>query len=373
MPCVVLPAVLRVRSAVPQGTACFLLLVACSEAPLAAVECPGDRAGTSRSTLNGGVASASYLGLGAAELSAVVQVAALDPLGTEIATCTGTLVARTFVLSAAHCDPEAGAALEVRRVDAAGHVSLVASVARAERLDELDLLLLEVPAEAFEGVAPFAVASRPPSEAPGDRAQIGGTGYAEGEPVASRLFAVTSVLAVTATSVTVGASGYAGACVGDSGGPLLRRNRDGRPEVFGVLSGGSVTCWAEDDYVRTDVAASWIASVTGAVVHDSPACGELDRVGRCFNEVAVWCVDARLSATACETGETCGWSADEGGFRCVEASEDWCSGVGDLGTCSDGDALTCEGGQLRRNACSACGAPCVISPRSGRATCVEGG
>jgi hypothetical protein len=350
-----------------------LLIAACSGAPPAEISCPGDGAGSTRSALNGGVASASYLGLAAAELEAVVQVAALDAFGAEIGTCTGALVAPAFVLSAAHCDPEAGGTLEVRRVDAGGDVSRVVSVARSLRWEELDLLLLEVPAEAFAGVAPFAVAQHPPSETPGDRAQIGGTGYAESQPVGARLFAVTSVLAVTETRVTVGASGFAGACAGDSGGPLLRRNREGTPEVFGVLSTGSVTCWAEDDYVRTDVAASWIASVTGAVVHASPACGEIDRAGRCFGDLAVWCAGSMLRASPCDDEKRCGWDAVESGFRCVEPAADRCAGVGDLGTCSDGDAVTCESGHVKRNACSLCGAQCVISPRSGRATCVESG
>ena len=50
---------------------------------------------------------------------------------------------------------------------------------------------------------------------------------------------------------------------GDSGGPLLLRNRAGSPEVAGILSGGSASCVDRDEYTRLDNALRWIESVIG--------------------------------------------------------------------------------------------------------------
>jgi secreted trypsin-like serine protease len=51
--------------------------------------------------------------------------------------------------------------------------------------------------------------------------------------------------------------GKTGACVGDSGGPLLGKTMDGRIEVLGLLEAGSASCTGEDFYTRLDRLKSW--------------------------------------------------------------------------------------------------------------------
>jgi hypothetical protein len=321
--------------------------------------------------LNGGVPTPTYVGLAGLELDAVVQVAALDAVHEEILTCTGTLVAPTWVLSAAHCETESRDRFAVRRVDETGAVLDRSDAIRVETHPDLDLMLLEVPPEAFAHVPHIPPATGDLAPLLGQRVQLAGTGYAEGEPASARLFSVATVMAVSDSLITVDAGGYAGACEGDSGGPLLIRGPDGVVEVAGTLSVGSVSCWAEDDYVRSDIASDWIASITGIHGRPTPSCGTLDRVGRCFGNVAVWCDGSALAAEPCQPGHQCGFDGEQAGFRCVSPSLDRCRGFSDVGSCSGGDAVSCADGEVLRNVCSVCGADCVISPRSGRAVCVE--
>jgi hypothetical protein len=345
--------------------------VACTDPPPSEMIC-GDRSslGATREPLNGGGAAASYLGLGPSELGAIVQVLALDENDRVLSACTGTLVTPTRILSALHCEPEGSVVFQVHRVNETGDVLHGVRATALARSNDFDLLVLEVPVGELASVTPIPFADRLPPDLVGQRVQLAGTGYAEGENPASRLFAVASVVSMSDTTITVTAGGYAGACDGDSGGPLLVRGAEGRPEVAGVLSAGSVNCWSEDDYVRTDAAARFLLAAVQAIPTE-PSCGALDYEGRCFGNQAVWCEQPSLVAAECEGATTCGFDPDVSGYRCVEPRLDPCHGIDELGECRGGDAMTCEGGRAVRNACSQCGAECVISPRSGRATCVE--
>jgi hypothetical protein len=343
------------------------LCAGCADA--AEVDCGAGAAGSQ--PLTNGAASPDYLLLAEEERRAIVHLRGQDPTSGNSSTCTGTFIRDSWILSAAHCAPSDTTVFEADQVDAHGVAARSWQVAELVRHAELDLLLLRVEAE-DSSLIPIASSRVASTDLLGQRAQLAGTGRSNDGPVGALRFAVTTIVKVSQNALRVSADGYSGACDGDSGGPLLRRGASGVPELVGVLSRGNVTCFAEDSYVPTSLAADWIEEVAGPTPESTPVCGGVDERGGCFGTVAVHCQDGTLVGAPCTTASSthCGWSAVEGGFRCVAPDDDPCRGVDQLGTCSDGEALSCVEGRLRRNTCAACGATCVVSPRTGATTCV---
>jgi len=75
-------------------------------------------------------------------------------------------------------------------------------------------------------------------------------------------FAASTVSHIDPSFVTVqsaGVDGATGACVGDSGGPLLAGDSGGGYQVAGFLSRGSADCRGSDIYVSG--VAAWLQSV----------------------------------------------------------------------------------------------------------------
>jgi hypothetical protein len=339
----------------------------CSEP--AKVDC-GESASSAQQPLTNAASAPHYLRLATEEIAAVVHVRAVDPISGMSSTCTGTFIRDAWVLTAGHCAGSGASSLEVDQVDAEG--AALHSWAGVELLKhpELDLMLLRVEGE---GAIPFVPIATSQPQAPhllGERVQLAGTGQSNEGPIGVRRFSVTTVVEVTDDALWVSADGYGGACDGDSGGPLLVRGADGSPEIAGVLSSGNVTCFGRDQYVPTSLAAEWLAKLAGPAPEPLLACGEVDEEGGCFGDVAAYCRDGVLVGTRCTGDLRCGWSVAELGFRCVRPEKDPCRGVAELGRCNAGEALACVDGRLRHNACVACGAACVISPRSGAASCV---
>jgi hypothetical protein len=347
---------------------------ACSAPAARRVMCEPVSSSTSSSAteaLNGGGTTTAYVEMSRPEELAIVQVSSISRSGAS-ASCTGTLVAPTWVLTAGHCAVATDATFIVQFAPDQSQVDVIRTIPNPNA----DLLLLELAHSAPSGVIPIAFAAALPSTLAGELVQTAGIAPIVDDSPASMSFAVERVRASDDDSFTVTADGYAGACLGDSGGPALSRSGTGQATVWGVLSSGSGSCWGDDTYVRTDTQQDWLFAQLG---HDQPpgACGLLDSVGRCFGQRAVWCQDTTEAAAPitqerdCTGTLKCGWSIEAEGYRCVAPTSDPCDGIDDLGTCQLDDAVRCVRGTLERSPCSACGATCARTPTTGQVSCVR--
>jgi hypothetical protein len=191
----------------------------------------------------------------------------------------------------------------------------------------------------------------------------------DGVPVTSLNFLAERIARVDAETVVVDGHGRTGACIGDSGGPMLLRDKTGSLAVAGVLSEGAGTCTGEDHYVRADLLRAWV-SATDGVTTGSGSCGSVTPVGFCRQGRPIWCEGGTLTSVSCAAGTACGFSAHAGGYRCVAPQGDACAGVDDLGKC-DGDlARVCREGRVDETDCSACGAACAWNASTGRYDCL---
>jgi len=314
---------------------------------------------------------ATYLALTAPQMNAVVQVRfGLEPSSADV--CSGVLIAPSLVLSAAHCARHYGT--DTVSVVFGSDASVPAWTTEANAIvhPDHDLMLLELASPPMDeiDVVPLALAS--PSEvttATDALVQVGGYGDDASGTFGARGFLVERVTDITDSEVTVSAEGLAGACFGDSGGPLLIRDASGRASVVGVLSRGAISCFGSDRYTRADVHRSWLESHgLEATVDSSLSESTLALRGRCFGSTAVWVQDGEPMAQAC--GDECGWNAPAGGYRCIEAALDPCEGIDEVGVCVGDEALHCAAGAIEAVDCGLCGATCARSPRTGSAICI---
>lgn len=191
--------------------------------------------------------------------------------------CTGTLIADSFVLTAAHCATYRE--IEVRFGEDFTRPVLTVEVARSHvhpGSPDVDVALLELP---YSGIADEVGAEPLPlytglvdSGWLDEDVEIAGRGLTEEGTVGELLFAVEPVTRVDRFTLTVDGMGETGACVGDSGGPLLVAG-DG-VSVAGLLSNGSDTCLMEDNYMRVDRVRGWIEgtieNASGEPMDDEP-------------------------------------------------------------------------------------------------------
>jgi Trypsin len=317
--------------------------------------------------LVGGTPTADIFALSAAQRHAIGRVWPIDDPHGQF--CTGVQVAPRWVLTARHCDT--GGAFEYETPEADDRAARSIRVIAAYRQLEHDALLLEleVPASA-ESIGLIAD--------PADTARLLGVivnlaGYgvdANGQPARELNFLAQPVVGVDDANLDVDGRRRTGACRGDSGGPLLFRDRAGVLRVAGILSRGSRSCTRTDHYLRVDLLREWMHALGVPLETGSAACDGVSASGFCRSGSAIYCEAGTLRADSCDDPLACGWSASARGYRCLDPAEDSCEGFDDLGGCADGVATRCHAGELTRSDCAACDRKCEWSAGTGHYACL---
>ena len=115
---------------------------------------------------------------------------------------------------------------------------------------------------------------------------------------------------------------------------------------------------------------------------DENNCGNIDRLGTCEGEVAVWCSNGSLRRVDCRTEhqQTCGWVDQDSGYFCKDDEQnmneapvepepapepvdppepqDNCNGITYEGTCDGDTAVWCTNGELQTTDCTTLGQTC---------------
>lgn len=216
----------------------------------------------------GGTPAPTELALTTAETNALAD---LDITGggedsSFGASCTGLLVDDGWILTAAHCTRDPA----TTRVTARFGPSLPCQSTRRRAIASagivthptLDLMLVrlaETPAQAGIQATPL----RPDAGEDlhlGDRVQLAGYGWTEDSSPGQLRFVAEAISALDETWMEVDGRGVSGACVADSGGPLLWRDAAGVLRTAAVLSDGSADCVGVDRYVRLRSVVAWLSS-----------------------------------------------------------------------------------------------------------------
>jgi hypothetical protein len=202
----------------------------------------------------------------AAYAESVVAVLVTDPADSRsvLATCTGVRLDESRVLTARHCvsgspasavrvisGPTTDAGTECPSPAASDGVEATAVATSGS----LDLAVIRT--------GPSTGSTAPPcTQLPsvGTPGIIAGYGLAEGGLLGVRHFLETEVVSTAGDVIAVQARSAAGACVGDSGGPLFVKQGD-QWCVAGALSTGSIDCRGLDRYQSIASSVDWILSV----------------------------------------------------------------------------------------------------------------
>jgi len=293
--------------------------------------------------------------------------------------CTGTVVAPTVVLTAAHCV----------RADAVGEEDLFPAELRfafgpdsAEPLavvepvwvesdsrfdpwgwtwahDVAVLVFAEPLQMSLPDLRPLELSCEVPSreDLVGQDVQVVGYGLTDPEGLevnTERFWAVLEVQDLTAYDVSVYGDGERGICYGDSGGPVLWNAPGGGIHVGGVASTGEESCLDVAYYVRSDHSCDFITPFV-------EPCGGMTHGGTCSEDVALYCDSGALVVDSCAPrGLEC--AIDPAGLHRCLPPPDPCQGETLAGRCEGDLAIWCEAGSsVVRIACDNRGMSCAIT------------
>ena len=312
------------------------------------------------------------LGLSDREANAVVRLGTWRA-GQLTSSCTGVVIAAGWMLTARHCLDPAADELSYLDVGADADCPLARlPITEIVSHPEADLLLV-----GFEGSAELdtLVTPLPPAldigaeRLVGESVQLAGYGADDAGTVGRRRFLSEEVSFVSDSWIRVEGAGRSGACVGDSGGPLLYR-LDGQPSVLGILTLGSADCRGADRYLPVTAARDWLrAHVVFREERAISECGAISSQGRCFAGEAVYCEEEALRSENCGDALACAWSRTAGGFRCVDAPDPECGLLTQLGECQDATAQRCSFGARSSEDCLAASQTCARSHVDGQVGC----
>ncbi|MGV9264744.1 trypsin-like serine protease [Kitasatospora sp. NPDC003701] len=202
-------------------------------------------------------------------------------IGDNVRTCTGTLVDRNWVITAASCfadDPAQPATLQagtpkwhttatIGRTDlttgAGQQTDVVELVPRQDR----DLVMARL-ATPVDGIAPLTLATTTPTS--GESLRVPGYGRTKTEWVPNKLHSgVFSLDAVKTTAIDTTGTAGAAVCKGDTGAPVIREV-NGRTELAAVASRswqggcfGNTETRTGASNTRVDDLAAWVQQVRG--------------------------------------------------------------------------------------------------------------
>ena len=305
---------------------------------------------TSEQPIVNGSRSPLSLGLKAEE---ILAVGALTNYGDpSSAFCTGTAITNRVVITAAHC---------IVREGGSQRTAQDISFAIGES-PEIENRIYDVSQVAFhpdydpnsdnpqmEDVAVLLLASDLTDQAPelqpiefnrhplegldrdalleGD-VEIAGYGSTQTSET-GRFFTSVALVEVTDLTVLIDGEGLRGACRGDSGGPVIKRNMRQAPVVLGVLRGGSETCVGRDHYVRLDVphVRDWVENQimrTWPTYPEGSVCANLSFYGRCVANHVEYCdQNFRVTRIDCQSGgvaKSCSFLNLDDGYDCRPSS-----------------------------------------------------
>lgn len=174
---------------------------------------------------------------------------------TSEVVCTGTLISNDWVLTAGHCAVTLPLRFNDDRSESEGRL-----VYRVFEHPELDVALMQVAFSDTDIAQPLPLKRELSAQVQCREATLAGFGKREDGEFGGLRFVNEPIVELDFETITVDGGGNSGACMGDSGGPLLL-NTAGKWEVIGVLVQGKSDCTHEDIYVRSDVIASWAVDV----------------------------------------------------------------------------------------------------------------
>ncbi len=282
--------------------------------------------------------------------------------------CTGTIITDEWVLSAEHCGISPGDQFCVGPNPGNPNIcfTIVESYDHPGGAD-MTLSRLDVP---YYQRAPDLEPLRILEEALhqgwiGEPAEAAGYGQQEDGSSDRREFTDEVIVEIDDDKISIDGQGQSGVCFGDSGGPVMVYDSAGTIRVAGALSWGDPSCVDVDHFTRVDLYYDWIVSLAGAPAPSGPVpCGTVSTLGSCDipGGKATYCgADGNLVVDTCSGGDVCGYNQGEGGWRCMSAALDPCSGAGTFGSCNGGVLSWCTGeGVPQARDCGACGESCQL-------------